>query len=787
MAVVILAEKPDQGAKFASALAGKKLSKKSGKYEFKSEIFGDTIVTWGIGHLVGLSLPEKYEWLPNKDKWHLDNLPFLPKFNELKYEVSKGKNQQFSIVKSCLENADEIIIATDPDREGENIAYNIFKLCKQSIFNKPIKRLWINSLVQKEIIKGFKNLRNSEETISYFKEANARQIADYLVGMNYTELYSLKLQEKGISGVVSLGRVQTPVNTLVVENDLAIRNFRPEKYKTIECHTTDKQPKAIFKNSLEYFKLEKFEEDTKKFGLDSASTGIIKKIEVSKKQTEPQKLFSLGGIQEYANKKWKYSAKKTDKIIQSLYDRGYLSYPRTDSELVTTNEFEYLKANLDVYKSVLGISIDTPCLEPKKRFVDNDKVLEHYALIPTMDIPDIANLTLDEKNIYEIVTRRACLMFAEPYKYENTKVTLDVNGLEFTTSGNVPISLGWKQVDTNLDESDDKEETLPKFHEQETINIDIRFIDKLTKEPKRLTEGKLLGKTGIMAKLGLGTPATRSNIVDTLLNREYIKIENTNVYPTPKGYLLWDLTKNKDLLIGKPENTAIWEESLGKIAQGSYTQEAFLRNIYNYINKTVSDLKKVEFTSDYLEKTVNQNKFDIGSYQVEEKKKVYSILNITSGEQFVIFKNISGKAINKKVLQELLLNNRTDKVLSGFKSKEGKAFNARLLFDPNVMKVVMEFEKNSPKGDKKSKHDTVNGYEIVEKAKVFEIKELATGESFIFYKNNSGKTLSSKTVKELLENGKTKEKVTGFISKDNKKYSAYLVFDNKNKVIKKEF
>ncbi|WP_338369036.1 topoisomerase C-terminal repeat-containing protein, partial [Enterococcus faecium] len=218
-----------------------------------------------------------------------------------------------------------------------------------------------------------------------------------------------------------------------------------------------------------------------------------------------------------------------------------------------------------------------------------------------------------------------------------------------------------------------------------------------------------------------------------------------------------------------------------------YTQEAFLRNIYNYINKTVSDLKKVEFTSDYLEKTVNQNKFDIGTYQVEEKKKVYSILNINSGEQFVIFKNISGKAINKKVLQELLLNNRTDKVLSGFKSKEGKAFNARLLFDPNVMKVVMEFEKNSPKGDKKSKHDTVNGYEIVEKAKVFEIKELATGESFIFYKNNSGKTLSSKTVKELLENGKTKEKVTGFISKDNKKYSAYLVFDNKNKVIKKEF
>ncbi|HFN2520036.1 TPA: DNA topoisomerase, partial [Enterococcus faecium] len=438
MATVILAEKPDQAEKFAFALADKKIPKSGGKFEFQSEVFGDTIVTWGIGHLVGLSMPEKYEWLPNKEKWDLANLPFLPKMDELKYEVSKGKSQQFAVVKACLENADQIIIATDPDREGENIAYNIFKLCKQSIFKKPMKRLWINSLVKSEIIKGFKNLRNAEETISFFEEANARQIADYLVGMNYTELYTLKLQQKGLSGVVSLGRVQTPVNTLVVENDLSIKNFKSEKYKVIECHTVDREPKVIFKNSREYFNLDEFEADTKKYGLDSASIGIVKSVEKTLKQVEPQKLFSLGGIQEYANKKWKYSAKKTDKIIQSLYDRGYLSYPRTDSELITTNEFEYLKANLDVYKSVLGISIDTPCLEPKKRFVDNDKVLEHYALIPTMDIPDIANLTLDEKNIYEIVTRRACLMFAEPYKYENTKVTLDVNGLEFTTSGNVP-------------------------------------------------------------------------------------------------------------------------------------------------------------------------------------------------------------------------------------------------------------------------------------------------------------------------------------------------------------
>ncbi|KLN95168.1 type IA DNA topoisomerase [Enterococcus cecorum] len=695
MATVILAEKPDQAEKFAFALADKKIPKSGGKFEFQSEVFGDTIVTWGIGHLVGLSMPEKYEWLPNKEKWDLANLPFLPKMDELKYEVSKGKSQQFAVVKACLENADQIIIATDPDREGENIAYNIFKLCKQSIFKKPMKRLWINSLVKSEIIKGFKNLRNAEETISFFEEANARQIADYLVGMNYTELYTLKLQQKGLSGVVSLGRVQTPVNTLVVENDLSIKNFKSEKYKVIECHTVDREPKVIFKNSREYFNLDEFEADTKKYGLDSASIGIVKSVEKTLKQVEPQKLFSLGGIQEYANSRWKYPSKKTDKIIQSLYDRGYLSYPRTDSELITTSEFEYLKANLNAYKELLNINVETPCLEPNKRFVDNAKVLEHYALIPTTELPDISSFSTEERNIYEAVAKRACMMFAEPYKYENTKVVLDVNGLDFQTTGNVPISLGWKKVDKPVDDNDNDDSKLPPFVEGEEVNISVKFIDKFTKEPKRLTEGKLVGKTGIMAKLGLGTPATRSSIVDTLQSRGYIKVENTKVYPTPKGYLLWDLTKNKDLLIGKPETTAQWEDFLGKIAKKSYTREDFLRNIYKYINVTVQELKETDFQSKFLNQSITQDFYEFGDYLVEEKEKIFVVrkkeTEEANGSSFIIYKNNSGKTLTIDIIKELLEKGKTSKKITGFKSKENKKYDAYLIFDKDKKSISKSF------------------------------------------------------------------------------------------------
>ncbi|HDI3019221.1 TPA: hypothetical protein PL519_003465 [Clostridium botulinum] len=694
MSVVVLAEKPDQAKKFATAIkkGSSPLKNLGGKYEIDTDILGKTIVTWGIGHLVGLSMPQKYESRVNKEDFDLRNLPLLPDINDMFYEVQEGKGKQFKVVKECLENADEIIIATDPDREGENIAYNIFKLCKRNVFSKPMKRLWINSLTKGEIQRGFKNLRLAKETEPFYYEANARQIADYLVGMNFTELFTVKLRERtGKRGIYSLGRVQTPVNTLVVKNDLEIKNFKPQNYKVIECVAVDKSPKVTFKNKNQYFNEVDYESDTKKYRLDNSSQGIIQKVEITNKEQLSPKLFSLGGIQKYANSKWKYPTGQTLKIIQSLYQEGYLSYPRTDCELITTSEFAYLREHLEEYKALLGLTFNTVNQEPNKRYVNDEKVLEHYAIIPTNNLPDLNTLSNEEQRIYEVITKITCLMFCEAYKYENTKVTLNLNGLIFGASGNVPITLGWKEVEQLHEEEDESENiTMPKFNEGEKINIKVNTIDKVTKEPSRLTEGKLVGKDGLMDKLNLGTPATRSSVIDTLLKRGYIKIEKTKVYPTATGYLLYDLTK--DLLIGKPEMTAKWEEYLSKISKKEFTRENFLRNIHKFVGTVVDQLKEQPFESEFLQASINQNMVEIGDYKVEEKAKVFEVKEKGKEEKFVFYKNNSGKTITLSIVKELLQKGKTTSKIKGFLNKKNEKYEAYLVFDEKTKKLSKSAE-----------------------------------------------------------------------------------------------
>lgn len=784
MSVVVLAEKPDQAKKFATAIkkGNSPLKNLGGKYEIDTDILGKTIVTWGIGHLVGLSMPEKYESRVNKEDFDLRNLPLLPDINDMFYEVQEGKGKQFKVVKECLENADEIIIATDPDREGENIAYNIFKLCKRNLFSKPMKRLWINSLTKGEIQRGFKNLRLAKETEPFYYEANARQIADYLVGMNFTELFTVKLRERTRKrDIYSLGRVQTPVNTLVVKNDLEIKSFKPQNYKVIECVAVDKSPKVTFKNKNEYFNEADYESDTKKYRLDNSSQGIIEKVEITNKEQLSPKLFSLGGIQKYANSKWKYPTGQTLKIIQSLYQEGYLSYPRTDCELITTDVFAYLRDNLEEYKALLGLTFNTVNQEPNKRYVNDEKVLEHYAIIPTNNLPDLNTLSEEQRNIYEVITKITCLMFCEAYKYENTKVTLNVNGLIFGASGNVPITLGWKEVEQLHEEEDESENiTMPKFNEGEKINIKVNTIDKVTKEPSRLTEGKLVGKGGLMDKLNLGTPATRSSVIDTLLKRGYIRIEKTKVYPTPTGYLLYDLTK--DLLIGKPEMTAKWEEYLSKISKKEFTRENFLRNIHKFVGTVVDQLKEQPFKSEFLQASINQNIIEIGNYKVEEKAKVFEVKEKGSEELFVIFKSFNGKQLTRKIIEELLKDGKTKSKVKGLVSKENKKYEAYIVFDKTTKKVSTCFDSEAEKESVR-----IDKYEVVEKNKVFEIIDTETEEKFLFYKINSGKTITISIVKELLQKGKTADKIKGFLSKENKKYEAYLVFDEKAKKLSKSF
>jgi|GEM_PF-114431 len=775
MTTVILAEKPDQGRKLANALKGGKLPKDNhGKIEFTSKLFGPTIVTWGFGHLVGLAMPERYDYINNGFAY--ESIPFLPHPDQMIYEIQEGKHKQFQIVKQCLEQADEVIIATDCDREGENIAYNIFELCSKSFQKKKMKRLWINSLTDKEILRGFNNLLDAKETKGYYDEASARQISDFLIGMNFSPLFTLKLQDQGIDGVFSLGRVQTPVNTLIVENDLSIQQFVPKPYKTIEAKT-DTTPPVTFKNKKEYFDIEEYEKDMAAHQLDEAEFGIILNVEVSEKAQMPPKLFSLGGLQKYANSRWKYPTKKTDSIIQKLYQEGILSYPRTDSELITTNEFGYLKENLGQYKQLLGITAELPNLTPNKRFVDNKKVLEHYAIIPTTETAELNKLSRDEKNIYLAVLERTITMFANPYRYHSTKITLDVKGMEFSAIGNTPIDKGWKGVIGFEEDAkkDEKETTLPKFTIGQQVAVKIITLDKETQPPKRVTEGTLVGKNGLMDRLNLGTPATRTSTVERLVQQKYIEIKNNQVFPTAKGYLLWDLTKNRNLLVGNPDMTAKWEEVLKKVSKGTYTREAFIANIHKFVNETITGLKQVEFKSQYMHsipRAAPLPSHQIGNFQVIDKGKLYEVID-DSGTRIPIFKNIGGKTLTPKMLEELLLEGRTKEVVKDIESKSGKKFNAILTLDMEAKKMVPIFEDEV---------FFIGKFKAVNRGGLLQITD-PDGEQFEIWKSFGNKELPMTVINQLLLKGRTDNKIKGFTSQNGAEYSAFLGWDSQEKKI----
>ncbi|WP_437834427.1 DNA topoisomerase (plasmid) [Niallia taxi] len=685
MKTVILAEKPDQARKYATALGSVK--KGNGFLDVDTKYLnGEVVVTWGIGHLVELASMDKYG--EQYRKWNMANLPFQPE--KMQYEVKSSTRAQFSAAKKQLEEADLIIIATDPDREGENIAYSIFSKCSAKVKNTPKKRLWINSMVDKEIQRGFQNLKDSKETVNFFVEAQTRQISDYLVGMNFTQFFTLLAQSKGLQGVYSLGRVQTPCNSLVVQNDLAIKNFKEEAFYKLFGNVTKDNKAVKFTNDTKYPSKEELSAAIQKLGLNAPKQTNINSVKKEMKAKKAPKLFNLGGIQSYANKKWKYSLDKSLKTIQSLYQEGFLSYPRTDCDLITTNEFEYLKANLEKYKTTIGVSFENAHLEPRKEYVNNDKVLEHYAIIPTEKIPTLSSLDEAQRYIYQAVVRNTVLMFAEDYIYESTAVTIDINGSIFTAKGIVPKNSGWTKVEAL--EEDKKEEivTLPAFVEGESVLFVPKTEEGKTKPPSRLTEASLGGKGGLMDKLGLGTPATRSSIIKTLIDREYIRVEKTKLYPTQKGLLLYDLTKN--ILLGSPEMTAKWEDYLKKIGTGTGTQKVFLNNISNFISGTLNELKTRDIDTNTVQQVKDSDKQEIGSYLVKEEAKVFKCMQKGNpSEQFIIFKNISGKKISISQVKQLLTKGKTGLVKGFVSSKTDKKFDAHLVLKEG--KVSFEFAK----------------------------------------------------------------------------------------------
>lgn len=712
MSTVILAEKPSQAKSYAEAFS--KLIRKDGYYEVEDKLFNEkTYITYGIGHLVELASPEEYnkEW----KNWKLEYLPMIPE-NYI-FKVSKNTKKQFNVVKRLLTDARTIIIATDCDREGENIAWSIIKQCNADR-GKTYKRLWINSLETDVIREGFSNLRNGLNYISYYEEAKTRQISDWLVGMNTSRLYTILLQQKGIKDSFSIGRVQTPTLYMICKRQNEIESFKKSIYYEIEAEISNKKGTFIGKlNPIEKFKnTDDIIFFLKAKGITGKNNkGVVEAIDRKRKTTPSPLLFSLSGLQSKINKLYKASANDTLKATQNLYEKKLLSYPRSDSNHITTNELGYLKSNLKCFISFLDINAPSKIKEPNKRYVDNKKVKEHYAIIPTKKIATIEEynkLSVLEQQIYKLVIKTTVAMFYPLYEYDEIIVHTKLKELVFQSKANIPIKTGWKIFCDKETKAAKKKEKilLPNVSEGDEVKMLLVEVEKETKPPKYFTEGTLLmsmkragndldvsDDAEIMKEIeGIGTEATRASIIETLKQRKYIKLEKNNLYVTEKGMLLCHVIDDGSLL-KSPKLTAKWENYLKKIGNKEGSQKVFLSNIEKFLksltqtvpaNINDKDLSKYKMV-DNKPKTTNNEIYDCPKCEgkIVKKNKIYGCTNYPECK-FSMFDNFRNRKYSKQQVKDLIMGK--DITLTKIKSKNRNEYDAILHLDDITGKVEIK-------------------------------------------------------------------------------------------------
>lgn len=560
MKYAVLAEKPNQAEDYAKALGDAK--KVNGNWQVYSNLLNaQVIVTSAVGHLVELVNPyDDYE------NWQMENLPVLPETFD--YKVAKGNTQQMNLIKAAMKEADQIIVATDPDREGEAIAYRILNKIPGAI-KKTNYRLWCNSLTPQGIQKAFSQLREARETRAYAEEAEARAISDWLVGFNMSPWTTLKMREQGYlekyDKVMTVGRVQTPITALIVKNDEEIENFVPEPFWQIQVID---QAGTVFSNEIKYKVFE--EAQTAISALEDL--GLVKSLITENKRTASPKLFNLTQLQSVMSQKYQIDAADTLKIAQALYQKKFTSYPRTDSHYITENEFAYLKANVKSYQRLIDLEFEVSQPSARNRYVNDKKVVEHYALIPTEKLPNLDQLNQEERLVYYEITQRMLLMFASDYTYQATQVELEVSDQTFKATGNVTADLGWRAHVEN----ESKDKILPQFQEGQQLKVETNIKVDKTKPPTRLTEAILLDK--VLPKYNLGTSATRAGILENIKKREYISLnkKNGHLKPTERGRLLVIWLNELGILYTNPDMTSKWEEYLVEIGQGQRSKDSFI-------------------------------------------------------------------------------------------------------------------------------------------------------------------------------------------------------------------
>ena len=686
MTTCIIAEKPSVARDIARIVGAN--SKQDGYMEGCGYV-----VTWAMGHLIALAMPEAYGFSAYK----AEDLPIRPNpFQLIVRQVRKDKEyisdpaalKQLKIIRSCFDRTDRIIVATDAGREGELIFRYIYQHlnCK-----KPFDRLWISSLTDKAIREGLSNLKPGSHYDNLYYSAKARSEADWLVGINASRALSIARK-----GGYSLGRVQTPTLAMVCRRYIENRDFSSVPYWKLAVFT-EKEGVSLKAAGCEDYESEALAQ-TALAALRSQSQLTVESVTRKVGGTPPPLLYDLTALQKDANKRHGFSADKTLSIAQSLYEKKITTYPRTGSRYISEDVFE----EVPVLLRKIGMPLSNLL---NRHSVDNAKVTDHHAIIPTGETP--SGLSTDETTVYQMVVDRFIEAFSPDSKEERMQVRFTDGTNTFTWKAYRQISLGWKAVQKGKEVEAEKKEggeeqvlsSLPNLIEGENLPVlDTEITEHKTKPKPLYTEATLLSamenagkdveesdKRKAMADCGIGTPATRANIIETLILRDYIRRDKKSIIPTEKGLAVYEIVKDKK--IANAEMTGSWELALAAIEAGKMPSDKFSQGINSYVGTICEEL---------LSLSSEQKSYPVyrcpkcGQQSVGIYAKVAKCRHETCG--FHVFREVCGILLSEDNIRDLISSGRTP-ILKGLTSKAGKKFNARLVLKDDYT-TTFEFEQN---------------------------------------------------------------------------------------------
>ena len=727
---LLIAEKPSQAEKISLTFGGKK--QKDCFVIPPCETFPNGAKTvWCVGHIMELAQPKDYS--EEYADWKLDSLPIFPDKFDLK--VVPNKKVIFNTIKKHINsNSDEItelVNCGDPAREGQLLIDEVINVT--NFKRKPVKRLWTTSLTPSAVTKAFSNMKDNKEYLSLYHEALARQHSDWLVGINMSRAMSIIMEKQGADrslGPFSVGRIQTVLNSIIYDREIHIENFKAEPFWDVyaDFHVNGYTYRGKWFNADTEHIFYKQKADAL-MAVINGKSAYVYSVESERKEYKPPRFYNLSSLQEEANKRFLYSPKQTLEISQSLYERGFLSYPRSQPEVITEEEASELPAILErlasipLYQSLLPAPVEN--LIGNKRYVDNEGVDDHHAILVTDQIPDLSSLSQAESNIYDMVARRVIAAHYPDASYDlSTIVTVADESFSFVTKGKVLVQEGWRKVifpageESYEDGQSEDDATLPPLKVNEVGVVQSTEIKEgMTKPKPRYTLGSLItvmknagntvestDKEGYKnADFSLGTEATRAGIIEQIQKQNYISVKKNQVYLTQKGRMLIEALKcaNPKGVLISPLLTAEWEVALREIGKGEKTYESFVKVTQSMVTKTLNEIIESSKHWDFKE-IIEESKQEsaVGNCKlcgapVFERKDFYGCSAYqTSNCGFSFPKTINGKNIPVAEVKKFLEKGTTSLIKGFISNKTKKPYDAFVVWNEKEGKRIFQFQAN---------------------------------------------------------------------------------------------